>query len=182
MKTCCDSWTCTGDHPLRLQAQPSLDPACLRRATIVATLVAMAGCWGTGRPPTYPVTGTVQWKGKPVEGARVVLVPQQPGGQAAAGITDAQGRFRLTTFVEGDGALEGTYRVKVTRYDVRTPTQAEKQAYLSIEDEQKMRFAGDELPTPPARNLLPKQYEDENTSGITHTVPRGPSTLDIVLP
>jgi hypothetical protein len=148
---------------------------------ILAALV-LAGCWGTGRPPTYPVTGTVTWKGKPVEGARVVFVPQDPGGQAAAGITDAQGRYRLTTFVEGDGALEGEYRVKVTKYEVRNPTQAEKQAYLSIEDEQKMRFAGDELPTPPARNLLPKPFEDEHTSGIVHKVPRQPSTLDIALP
>lgn len=148
---------------------------------IVAALV-LAGCWKTGRPPTYPVTGTVTWKGKPVEGAWVVFVPQEAGGQAAAGITDAQGRYRLTTFVEGDGALEGEYRVKVTKYDVRNPTQAEKQAYLSIEDEQKMRFAGDELPTPPARSLLPKQYENENTSGIVHKVPPRPSTLDIALP
>lgn len=147
-----------------------------------ALAAAVAGCFGSNRPPTYPVSGTVTWKGKPVEGARVVFVPQQPGGQAAAGITDAQGRYRLTTYVEGDGAPEGEYRVKVTMYDVRTPTKAEKEAYLSIEDEQKLRFAGDELPTPPARNLLPRQYEDENTSGITHTVPRGPSTLDIAIP
>lgn len=154
----------------------------VRWVVAVALAAVLAGCFSRSRPATYPVSGTVTWKGRPVEGARVVFVPQDPGGQAAAGITDAQGRYRLTTFVEGDGALEGEYRVKVTKYDIRNPTQAEKQAYLSIEDEQKMRFAGDELPTPPARNLLPKQYEDENSSGIVHKVPRQASTLDIAIP
>jgi hypothetical protein len=34
---------------------------------------------------------------------------------------------------------------------------------------------------PPAKNLLPNKYENEATSGITHTVPKGPPTKDISL-
>jgi len=144
----------------------------------VAALGA-AGCSGTARPPTYPVSGTVTLKGKPLEGATIVFVPVAKGAEAASGVTDASGKYQLTTFVAGDGAQDGEYKIKVSKYDTTKATAAEKKAYMTIEEEQKMSFAKDELPTPPAKNTLPKKYESEEASGIIHTVPKKASTLDI---
>jgi hypothetical protein len=134
------------------------------------------------RPPSYPITGTVTWKGEPVEGARVVFVPAAEGVEPAVGITDAQGRYSATTFSNGDGAQAGDYQVKVSKYDVTPPTREEMEKYkeLTYEQEQAI-YSEDELPTPPAKNLLPKKYESETTSGISHKVTDGPSTLDIII-
>ena len=152
-------------------------------ATLAFALFAALGCSsGPSRPATYPVSGTVTWKGQPLEAARVVFVPTSPGIEAASGVTDASGKFQLTTFVAGDGAQLGEYRVKVSKYDSKKATTAEKKEYMTFEEEQKMAFSGDELPTPPAKNLLPKKFESETTSGITHSVTKGPSSLTIEIP
>ena len=111
-----------------------------------------------------------------------MLVPTSASTEAASGVTDAAGKFHLTTFVAGDGAQPGEYHVKVSKYDSKKPTTAEKKEYLTFEEEQKMVFTGDELPTPPAKNVLPKKYDSPATSGITHTVTKGKSTLDISIP
>ena len=130
------------------------------------------------RPQTYPVTGTVTSNGKPIEKATVVFVPSTQGVEPAAGITNAEGKYQLTTYSAGDGAQAGAYRVKVSKYDTKPPTADDKQRYMTQEEEQKI-YAEDERPTPPSKNLLPRKYESETTSGIVHTVKDGPTTLDI---
>src|SRR6187431_1317575 len=110
--------------------------------------IAAGGCSGTGRPPTYPVSGTVTMKGQPREGATVVFVPAEGAShQAATGISDAAGKFKLSTFLADDGAQEGEYHIKVSKFDVKKPTKEEQAKYISIEEEQKMQF-GDDKPTP----------------------------------
>jgi hypothetical protein len=99
---------------------------------------------------------------------------------SAAGVTDEEGNYELTTFTVGDGAQAGEYRVKVTKYNVKKPTEVERQRYLSHEQEQAI-YVENTNPTPPAKNLLPAKYESETTSGIIHTVEDAPSTLDIEL-
>ena len=60
-----------------------------------------------------PVNGTVLLDGKPVAGATVMLIPRERG-RPALGKTDAQGKFTLSTYTQGDGALPGLHRVTVT--------------------------------------------------------------------
>jgi hypothetical protein len=145
-------------------------------------IVTAAGCSGSKRPPTYPVTGTVTMKGQPLADATVVFVPAEGAThEAASGTTDAAGQYKLGTFAGDDGAQEGEYRIKVAKYDTKKPTQADKEAYVSYEEEQKRQFPTDELPTPPSKNLLNKKYESEITSGLTHTVTKGANTVDLKL-
>jgi hypothetical protein len=131
------------------------------------------------RPAVYPVTGTVTQGGKPVENAQVFFVPTDSKLQPAAAITDANGNYALTTFSQGDGAQPGSYGVKVLKWD-RTPPPAagQDQRFISYEEEQK-NYVEDSKPAPPPKNLLPKKYEAEDRSGLSHTVPEGPSTFDI---
>lgn len=153
--------------------------------TLLLVIVACIGCnSGSKRPPTYQVSGTVTYQGKPLEGAMVTFVPAD-GVQveAATGITDSSGKFKLTTYTADDGANAGDFLVKVAKYDGKKPTKEEQEAYVvSYEEEQKMQFATDEKPQPPAKNLLPPKYGYEGTSGITFSVTKaGPNTIDIKL-
>lgn len=105
------------------------------------------------RPGTVPVSGVLTLDGQPVEGATVMFVPAKGGlyaGGAAAGKTDGKGKYTLTTFKPGDGAVPGTYTVVIT---------------LNVTDER-----GE------VKSLLPKRYADPRTSGLTVEVAKqGPN-------
>jgi hypothetical protein len=79
---------------------------------IPASVALLAGC-GSGNPATYAVTGTVTYQGKPVEGAGVMFMPFS--GRPASSMTDAQGRFALRTFKDGDGAVAGENVVCISK-------------------------------------------------------------------
>ena len=69
---------------------------------LLISIAFSLGCpqGGPGGPPTYPVSGTVTYNGEPVGGANVTFVAGQ-GGQSAVGVTDASGKYELTTFAAG---------------------------------------------------------------------------------
>jgi hypothetical protein len=143
----------------------------------------LAGCFGGGgpeRPKTYPVTGTVTFKGQPLEDAQVTLVPTGTGPQAATGVTDAAGKFAIGTFEAKDGAMEGEYGVKVVKYNIKVP-QGGGNVQLTHEQEQAQYKEDDLKPAEPLKNILPGKYENHTTSGLKHTVTKGATTLDIVL-
>jgi hypothetical protein len=126
------------------------------------------------------VSGVVTFRGKPLEGARVVFISKDPGGLPASGITDEDGIYHLTTFEAGDGAVAGTYGVKVAKYDGHSPHEpAEDVKEISYEEEQKLVFAEDEKPHPIAKSVLPKKYDNEVNSGLTHTVTEQSTQFDI---
>jgi hypothetical protein len=94
------------------------------RGAALAALVLLASCPACGpRPPTgkftvYPVEGSVLFEGKPLAGAGVSFHPVDESrfGDAVprpTGQTDREGRFRLMTYAEGDGAPAGSYLVSV---------------------------------------------------------------------
>ena len=83
----------------------------------VAVAVGAAGC-GSGGPAVtvHPVNGQVLYAGKPAKGVRVFFMPTSAPGVPdipanPRGVTDAEGRFKLTTFTPEDGAAEGGYQV-----------------------------------------------------------------------
>ncbi len=86
-------------------------------------LLSNAGCGGGGGGEQYdvvPVSGVVTCEGKPVANAGVNFTPIAEEGRAegrpgrpALAITDEQGRFRLSTYGDYDGAIVGSHRVTV---------------------------------------------------------------------
>jgi hypothetical protein len=132
------------------------------------------------RPATFPVTGTVKWKGAALEGAQVHFVPKDPAGQVATGVTDATGKYTLGTYGAGDGAQAGEYLIKVVKTDAKMPTPAGSPQTLSHEAEQAAYVEGAPVMEAP-KSLIPKKYDSEHTSGLTHTVPQSPTTFDIVV-
>jgi len=143
---------------------------------------------------TEYVEGIVTLDGDPVEGALVTFIPASgETARAAAGTTDARGRYTLTT-VEGGkpgrGTTEGDYKVTVAKRAPDT-TQEKREAAEpalpqdrppTIEEmaaaDRARRSAG--LP-PPFLYLTPKQYNNPETSGLTATVVRGKNKFDFAL-
>jgi hypothetical protein len=77
-------------------------------------IVALAAV-GCGQSETVEVTGTVTLNGQPAEQAEVMFNPKA-AGRFAIGVTDASGKFTLSTAKPNDGALPGEYVVTLAEY------------------------------------------------------------------
>lgn len=152
-----------------------------RAAALVAlATLTVVGC-GESKPSTYPVTGVVTFKGQPVEGATVGFTSTDPEIQPAIGVTDAQGKYTLTTFEKDDGALPGEFKVRVTKYD-RNPTPAAMNTSgVDIEempDDYEPEAMREE---PPPKHLLPEKYSMPHSTPLKTTVQAGENSYDIDL-
>lgn len=108
--------------------------------------------------PTFPVEGTVLVQGHPREGVQVFLHPLDPSQRGKPrGVTDAEGRFRLRTYHDGDGAPAGQYTVTVYWPAPYKPN-------VPVEDQM-----------PPDR--LKGRYMNPQDSSLRAIVTAGPTTL-----
>ena len=151
---------------------------------ISVTTLLFLGCLGligctsqTSNPTTFPVVGTVTQNGKAVENAIVIFTPDG-NGEAASGTTDALGKFAMTTYSSNDGVRPGLYKIKVSKYDKPQIDDSQRVVNMTKEEEMKA-YDPDAKPPAPPKNLLPKKYENEQTSGITHTVADKATKLEI---
>ena len=124
------------------------------RLGVVLGLAWVVGCGGSGTPPTVKVTGTVTYNGNPLEGVNVGFIPDGEGGRPASGTTDASGKFTLSTFESGDGAVVGKHLVAISEASDGASTDD-----YSLPDESARRF--------------PAKYEDPRNSGFTANVEKG---------
>jgi hypothetical protein len=85
-------------------------------ALITVLLFVVAGC-DDGRPTRVPIAGTVLVDGKQLTVGDVKFVPQ--GARPSSGRIDASGRFRLTCYDGGDGAVIGMHRVQVSASEIK---------------------------------------------------------------
>lgn len=146
-------------------------PYPLRLAAGWACLLLVAGC---GDPfPLAPVSGQIKIGGRPAANVHVSFEPigsdQDPvAGPGSIGVTDAEGRYRLTTAVEDyEGAVVGEHRVRI----------ALQQAI--VVDELDRRYKG--LPAAAEVKQLPEEYNDRTT--LRFAVPAaGTDSADFDLP
>jgi hypothetical protein len=135
-----------------------------------------AGCGAQDEgPKTYPVSGTVTLKGQPAEGVTVSFIPDS-GGQSAVGVTDASGKYQLTTRKKDDGAVPGRYKVTLAKYEGKnTPVTdaSEMHADYDISNEYPPDFDPYAAEAPPSKNLFPTKYANPSTSGLTAEVVEG---------
>lgn len=130
--------------------------------SLMAVMLSAFGCGKSGLDGLVPVSGTVTFNGKAIEGADVVFNPDSEGRSASAK-TDASGKFHLTTLDPQDGARPGNYKVAISKKEMINPMTAEEA------EEWFHKHSG---PPPPRKikNDLPEKYADEKTSGLTATV------------
>ena len=147
-------------------------------ACILAVLAFVCGCSGDteGRKPTHSVTGKVTFNGGPVVGAFVSFAPRD-GQPVATGKTDDSGRYTLSTYETGDGAVEGDYVAVVTKI-TQLPDEDEAEHGVDAEVEVDGHGADEEEGS---GSLLPAKYASSQTSDLLVTVKAGEDN-DIELP
>lgn len=125
-------------------------------------LAMIVGCAGPAanpnRPATVQVSGTVTYEGQPVEGATVAFLPKTPSDPGASGRTDASGKFTLTAFEPGDGAVPGSYLVTVVKTEIEGGDVVQEDSTVAP-------------PTP--KSLIPEKYNNPQGSGLTADVKEG---------
>lgn len=102
----------------------------------------MTGC-GDGRTPRYAFSGRVVIDGQPLETGFVRFIPESD--RPATGRIGRDGRFTLTTYDDGDGAVAGTHRIEVI-------------ARQNLDNGTAIKY------------LTPRHYQDAATSGLSVTI------------
>ena len=146
----------------------------MRNVTLMLPLVILvlvtASCSSNG-VPVYETQGTVNFKGKPAEGAVVVFHPKsgdeelkklRPFGRVAA-----DGSYQLTTFEANDGAPAGEYNVSIEWMQA-------VRRNIEQRDEDDPTDARRELPSV---DKLKGRYADSVESGLTATVKEGSNAI-----
>ncbi len=120
----------------------------------------LSGCGKAKQPweTVYPAKGVVQYKGEPIAGALITLIPQDgdvPESVRPTATTNEDGSFQLGTYSKSDGAPAGEYKALVLRYTVVGPP---------------------DRPSPGPNNL-PKKYARPETTDLTVQVAEGDNDL-----
>lgn len=126
----------------------------------VPLLLLLPACGPTDPLTCYPVAGEVRYRGQPVAEATVVFHAQGNGPPSRPlGITDKDGRFKLTTIRNADGAPVGTYRVTV---ELRQPV-----------------WRGEDT-IREGRHLLPLRYSSPTSTPLQVTVQPGNNDVGVL--
>lgn len=157
-----------------------LRPACTS-ILLAVTCCQLAGCSRSDKPATYPVHGSVVYRGKPLSGAAVAfLAPGSP--RVATGKTDDAGNFQLTTFEPNDGAVPGTHEVTVKKYVTDPPPLPAVPPGGEADPAVEARYTMDMarwLET--AKFAIPEKYTDRTQSGLRFEVKEGENDFKIEL-
>jgi len=142
-------------------------------------VLSSIGCGGSDSQ-FVRVEGTIAFNGQPVDGATVTFQPMDSEGGAAAGTTDANGAFTLTSghaMRGGTGVLPGEYRVLVSKRAPLPPDpiqEAYDRGEFDYDELQRRRAAVSTRPaTAGPTNLFPEKYSKPSTTDLRATVVRG---------
>lgn len=144
----------------------------------------VAGCGdGAQRKDTYKVSGVVKYNGAPLPGATVSFSPVAQGTPPALGMTDAEGKYVLTTYANGDGACQGEFKVMVSK---SAPGASSTGGAPAHDPTGQNRASGAPVHSGPAGkassgggSLIPEKYSKAATTPLTKTVNAGDNVIDI---
>lgn len=96
-------------------------------ATVAVALLCVPGC-GPPAAKLVPAEGTLTIAGKPAGDIALQFLPEDLEGErrpTSFAVTDAEGRFRLTTYEGQEGAVEGIHTVLIVDTLEERPAQGE---------------------------------------------------------
>lgn len=143
----------------------------LQTLLTLAVATFLAGCGGTNYGPTGRITGKLTLVGKPLAAGTAVSFMQMEKGFLAFGLTDAEGKFEVKSWNNGDMPV-GKYKVMLAPAASAAPPQN-----ISAED----AFENPALLEPAVNVDFPKKYRDTQTSGLEFEVKPGANEFVIDL-
>ena len=133
---------------------------CIRWAAFCTLLFVLSGC---GKSKLHPVKGIVTLNGKPLEKATVLFISEEADGRDVFALTDAEGKFELSTHTPKDGAMAGSYKI-VIQYS--EPDEGPLLTFATPADAQKAS-----ADKPPKEPILPSIYTDPGQTILKQQVP-----------
>ncbi len=132
-------------------------------ATTACMILAAVGCKEKTRLEVSPVSGRVEYQGQGVPKATVIFHPEGDAPEGAKrlrpfGYADDGGNFAMKTYVTGDGAPPGKYRVSIIAASPPNPSQPTKDGPVG----ETSPVTGPQIP-----GAITKKYGNVETSGIT---------------
>jgi len=146
------------------------------RGLLPVLSLLLFGCGDDGLGKRYSVSGTVTYKGQPLEKGAISFYATGEGAEArgAAGvITD--GQYTLSTQSEGDGAFPGDYLVVISARQPDLSAAAKHVNGGSYRQDDVMKANKN------AKSLIPKKYEVPEQSGLKAKVEAKSNTIDFTL-
>lgn len=145
------------------------------RSALVTLATGLSLAVGCGRPlpPLAPVSGTVTRAGRPVTQGMVAFQPEK--GRMGVGRIDQDGRFTITTFTAGDGAIIGRHAVTIDAYTQGSGPRSP--ATVSATDDAELVHASG-----PVVWLVPEDYASLQTTPLTAEVQPGMNTINFAIP
>jgi hypothetical protein len=141
--------------------------------------VVMIGCGDDALGKRYKVTGTVTYKGTPLEKGTVTFYAVGGENAEARGASGSivNGSYTLSTIGGDDGAFPGEYVVAIA---ARAPDMSEAKANQakvggSMRQDDVAKAYRD------APSAIPKKYESTTTSGLKATVKEQSNRIDFPL-
>lgn len=135
-------------------------------SAVLLGLVLYTGCGKQQAdiPKTYPVSIKIAHKGQPVEGANVMLVPQDASGKGASGTTDASGVAKMGLPGLAEGAIPGKYWVSVSKVaGTQSDPNISAEEFYQIYEQQ----GGNADPAASGpQHLLPVKYLSAQSAGL----------------
>ena len=119
------------------------------------------GCSGDDRG-LASVSGTIFFKGKPLADAGINFIPEYTTPRVAAGSTDKDGKYKLTSFQINDGAKIGKYTITI---------RAEEGGDSKLKPADALDFVRGKI-------ITPLKYSRPETSGLTAEVARKNNVID----
>jgi hypothetical protein len=145
----------------------------MRRTVVLLMFSVIAGCGGpSDKPQLAPVSGVVMMNDKPLADVTVAFhLDAQEAPRAGIGKTDANGKFRITTYDTNDGAIVGTHIVTVAKIDAGPNAGGDMEiggdAYGAA------MLAAANPNAPPPKQLFPEKFASKDTSPLRVTVEAG---------
>lgn len=148
-------------------------------------LCMLVGCGDGNSIKAYATTGTINYKGKPLDNAVVNFMIAGKEGQPSTimglGTTDSQGKFKIQTIIDPtgkplDGAVEGQHQVTVSKFIPPKGMTEEEHAKMMAREVEIMNEKGIVPPesiTPPRIPFLPPKYQHPEMSELTADVKPG---------
>ena len=128
---------------------------------VSVSLGMVVGCSGETRLPVVPVEGLVNYQGKPLANALVVMHPvdkSNPAATTCRATTKSDGTFEVTTYLANDGAPVGEYILTVECYQLK----------------------GGNGSWEPGPNILPARYGSMATSDLKLVVQEGEKAVRVI--